>query len=1675
MKKISRITAGVLALSMLISGSVSAAYETISDGNAKTVTINMMEKYSIMETTSGNKLNGYSWKYTTDNGIEGPAYCVNWGLKNPSSTKKLAIAGKYTASPKTVGAFAAGYPQRTLDEFIRLYSGSYPILSGLTVPEYASATQIAVWATLGQVAVQGTNFTSGRATLARPTSDLSEIRTYTALEIILSNADYWTKPLVTGLHIRLGKRELGSTMNIEHLSGLIGAEKDGAYGIKKEKIGGIEYYTRSFVVSSATSTFKHGYCIEVYAENAPDGTIFAGSDSVPLESVVWEGRTLWRVPTPKAEYTDINANGEEYAGEFKICIPVRLAGPSGDITIHATTTAAQYNIYLANNDTETEQSYIIADPMYCSLWCSGAIKWNTIKPAYGRLIVNKTDDMANPLSGAIFKLTGVDGSRFEGTSNSNGQIIWEELNPDVQYTLEEVQTPKGYLPSEPVTVSVSEGQTEVVNIRNYSMHTLRIKKIDAQNGSPLLGAVFKIEQTDGTFKTELATGHSGVLEFKGQELPLGTYKIYETKAPNGYEKDEEVRTFLWDGKNDTEIVFKNIRKPSLILIKMDKDTHESLEDAVFNVYKDGELVTSAVTDNSGYARVSGLSRGYYEVEEVTPPAGYIKDTERHGVHINPYNPATDDDPVLVITNTSKPKLIIEKLDYETLAPIEGATFEIYKDTLLLGEYKTDRYGKIELDGLDEGTYSVKETGTDSEHIPIFCPQMIELTGGKTGRLVFYNKTKPGLLIIKTDAETKQRISGAVFHIEAMSEGFSNDLATDENGEINIESLEPGTYFAKENTAPNGYIRTDEARYFELTAGGSVQVVFENHKKPDLLITKTDAQTGKTLQGAVIKITSLNDGKAFEEVTDESGEIKITACDEGIYQIEEIKAPEGYLINREVKNISVKAGKENRVILQNSKKPSLVIKKTDSITKDTLSGAKFRIVYAPDNTKTGEINDLGIFETDENGLIELYNLSDGWYQVTETQAPDGYITKSEPRELFIKEGEDKEAEFENTPLSALIIKKVDEKDGTVLSGAKFRIKSLKGTSGTGGTVIGEYETSANGTVAITRLQKGTYIVEEIQAPTGYEISEPSKTVYLTGNEQSVVTAEFKDKRYGRLVIEKVDSESGQHLSGAEFKVTTSSGELVANSGGSVSSNGIYTTDVNGQISITDIKPGETLVITETKAPTGYIKDTVSKTVKINAGDTQTITFGNKRDKSIGGIRITKLDGKSRQPISNVTFEISRIDGKRIGTFTTDKDGIILADGLENGWYTAIETKAANGYIKDSEPHNIEVKNGEITRVTLTNNKASAFLIHKVDSETGKGIYGVTFLISDKNQNPVAQYTTDQNGYVYTDSESLPDGKYYIREISVPNGYVIDNEVKTFYVEYGHTDNITWYNTPKRGQIQITKKSYDDNTVNGLKAGTLLENAVFGIFDKSGNTADTVRTDKNGRAVSKALPLGSYTVREISPPENYSINENVITAELEFAGQILNFEVLDRSVSTGVSITKRGYNEVMPDNPVVYTFSGISNQSNVPLESFYWRDTLPSAITCEKLVTGTYNRRMTYKIVYLTNLSNGEYRTINDNLSTSKNYALDISPAALGLKQGEYLTEIMFVFGQADAGFRQVETPMLYARSAVWLANGTSFVNNADVGGVYNGKWIMSTSRWVTGVYKYTNFDMPRTGY
>ena len=1063
---------------------------------------------------------------------------------------------------------------------------------------------------------------------------------------------------------------------------------------------------------------------------------------------------------------------------------------------------------------------------------------------------------------------------------------------------------------------------------------------------------------------------------------------------------------------------------------------------------------------------------YRAVEVDTGSDGHILDTTPQEVELS----AGDGIKELLFFNDVKPGMRLIKVDStDPSKVVPNAVFEIKSVAGDYGpqEFTTDQNGEIDLSKLPTGAYVVTEKACEG-YIIDQAQRIIQLDANEDAQFVFTNTIKPSLQIIKTSADGS-RLKNVHFRIAKIEDGTHYlDRTTNEQGEILIADLEPGVYSVRETATDSSHILDLREYHMELFAGRTSTLTIENQKRPNLIVYKHDADTGEPIADTVFEVRAA-DGHSVDQIkTDSEGKAELKNLLPGVYEIIEKSVPFPYLLDAPSQLVTLYPNRDHTVYFENHQKPALTVKKVDSVTGDPLQGAKFHVTYASNNTSSGEINDLGTFYTDESGQFQLTGLRDGWYKVTEQEPPTGYAIKEATQEVYIKSGTSKTLTFENIPLSALVVWKYDSVTGEAVSNAVFQVKYLGGTSGTGGTVIGTYKTSANGSFTVTGLKEGTYIVEELSSDSGHVIDTAPQTAYISGKQQDVVQLYFGNSPKGNLLVKKIDSVTHNPLSDVEFMVTTADGTVVGDA------NGKYVTDSAGTFTITDIVPGTTLVVKETRARDGYLLDDAPQTATVKAGQTVTLEF---RNQPQGSLIINKLSSADKKtPLEGVLFQITYSDGSYVdngalsskGLYRTDKNGQIILSGI-TGTVIVTEVETIKGYRIDdaSRSQTIEVRANDTQQLWFYNAPISRILLHKVDKATGKGIYGAVFLLYDSNRNPIGEYVTDQDGYIYAD-EGLADGRYYLREIKAAPGYVLDPELKTIYVRYGSTTEIEWSNTAECGQIQIIKKSADDNATNGLPAGTLLEGAVFEIYDKAGNVVDTIKSDRNGRAVSKTLPLSRYTVREIKAPANYSINPTVMTAYLEFNGQIVTFEVQNTSVSTGVSIKKTGPVQAVPGQPIRYVFSQIKNSSNVALDSFYWRDQLPVQVTLSKIVTGSYNQPLSYKVVYKTNLS-GDYRTLADNLSTSKVYVLDARPAVLGLAANERVTEVMFVFGNVKAGFAQVETPYIYATARSGLANNSGIVNVADVGGLYNGQWIQAVSRWLTTVYTKTTVKLPKTGY
>ena len=1635
MKKrlVSMLLALVMVLGMLPATALAASSEEEALGEVNIY--NGEQKLSYLSINGRIRELIYTYfNYVDSNGRtkEIPAYCVNPNTKGVPQTVGPGESIKYIAKekgsdPKVMGIIANGYPTRGLSE-LKLENKYHAYY----------ATKMALWCYL----LPNWNINNLKVNPNLTGKELQRAQAIlAAAKDIYVRGTAWNKvysPRVTAT-----------------------ADRDTAYAVT---VDGQQYKQQVFTIHS--DTWVCNYAIRV---------AFSDPASVPAGARI--------VDMNNKDITTITTSGtgDGYGGKFKVLYPAAaVAGKTGSVQLSFTTDVYKYAVFYAvcaeQNKYGQLQNYMCdTDPtvtMRLSTYSNYSDGEKPEAPDTGLKLIKLEKGTDTPLSGAIFEVVDPDGATVGTFVTGSDGTVTIPLTLAGNYTVYERVAPLDHLLSDTPAqnIKVEYGKVAEITFWNEPYGTLRIEKL-SDTGAHLPGAMVQIKHIESGVTYTAETNFAGYAIF--DNIKPGAYEIKEITAPTGWLKDDATYTASVATGETTTFSLVNKELPGLRIIKYDRKNMVAMANVTFEVWRDGVSLGKFRTDEFGEILLTHAAPGTYRAVEVdTGSDGHILDTTPQEVELS----AGDGIKELLFFNDVKPGMRLIKVDStDPSKVIPNAVFEIKSVAGDYGpkEFTTDQNGEIDLSKLPTGAYVMTEKACEG-YIIDQAQRIIQLDPNEDAQFVFTNTIKPSLQIIKTSADGS-RLKNVHFRIAKIEDGTHYlDRTTNEQGEILIADLEPGVYSVRETATDSSHILDLREYHMELFAGRTSTLTIENQKRPNLTVYKHDADTGEPIADTVFEVRAA-DGHSVDQIkTDSEGKAELKNLLPGVYEISEKSVPSPYLLDAPSRLATLYPNRDHTVYFENHQKPALTVKKVDSVTGDPLQGAKFHVTYASNNTGSGEINDLGTYYTGENGQFQLTGLRDGWYKISELEPPTGYSIKEATQEVYIKSGTSKTLTFENIPLSALVVWKYDSVTGEAVSNAVFQVKYLTGTSGTGGTVIGTYKTSANGSFTVTGLKEGTYIAEELSSDSGHVIDSAPQTAYISGKQQDVVQLYFGNSPKGSLLVKKIDSATHKPLSNVEFMVTTADGTVVGDA------NGKFVTDSAGSFTVSGINPGTTLVVKETRARDGYLLDDAPQTATIKAGQTVTLEF---RNQPQGSLIINKLSSADKKtPLEGVLFQITYSDGSFVdngalsskGLYRTDKNGQIILSGI-TGTVVVTEVETIKGYRIDdaSRSQTIEVRANDTQQLWFYNAPISRILLHKVDKVTGKGIYGAVFLLYDSNHNPIGEYVTDQDGYIYAD-EGLADGRYYLREIKAATGYVLDPELKTIYVRYGSTTEIEWSNTAECGQIQIIKKSADDNATNGLPAGTLLEGAVFEIYDKAGNVVDTIKSDRNGRAVSKTLPLSRYTVREIKAPANYSINPTVMTAYLESIGQIVTFEVQNTSVSTGVSIKKTGPVQAVPGQPIRYVFSQIKNSSNVALDSFYWRDQLPAQVTLSKIVTGSYNQPLSYKVVYKTNLS-GDYRTLADNLSTSKVYVLDARPAVLGLAANERVTEVMFVFGNVKAGFAQVETPYIYAAARSGLANNSGIVNVADVGGLYNGQWIQAVSRWLTTVYTKTTVKLPKTGY
>ena len=1328
------------------------------------------------------------------------------------------------------------------------------------------------------------------------------------------------------------------------------------------------------------------------------------------------------------------------------------------------------------------------------------------------LTITKRDaESGDPIPNTSFHIRGVNlGYENDVVTGADGKAVLEAL-PSGCYEIEELDVPKPYLLDtnnrKTVWIDSEKDKDIVVDFVNSTLPGMRLVKRDAQTGEFVKGATFKIEEVDGGFTDQRQTGPDGVIFW--ENLRPGAYKVFEVEPAPNYVHDDTVHIVQLEPDRTTTLEVTNIIKPTLKVLKVDSITKSPIANVKFQIWRGsddtitGELNDLGVfyTNEAGEIVLEHIDTGWYRIKELESAPGFtIKAPDTQDIYLK-----AGEIHQVQFENVPKNAIVVEKYDSVSHEALSGVTFQLRwlggvsgTGGTVIGQKKTGPNGMCMWTGLNPGSYIVEEVDPGDGYTILQSSETVFLADSGEQSVVtvrFENAPDGSLLIRKVCATnpsiTLQNAEFKVTYSDGTLIGDSNGIfRSDENGEVRIDGLKPDkTVIVTEVTAPPGFIKDTQSQTIQIKAGKTVTITMKNQPKGKLIIQKRDSATNKPLSGAEFRVTTaagcevgldgvigtstLTQNGIF--VTDSQGEIRITNLAPGAYVLTEIKAPDGgYVIDTPSTNVVIGQGGDTQtVVVKNSKAGSLVILKQSSLDGKPLEGVEFKVTtstgeFVPD--ANGQISSNGLYYTDKDGKITINGVV-GTLVVTETRSIPGYSIdpNTKTQTVVVNPNDTQTLRFYNTPSTTLVIEKYIEGTTTPIKGVTFLVTDSSGA--VIGNSNGEFITDENGRIVLEGLEPGaTVTAKEIKTVEGFVLDTTPKSIKIQAGE--VQTLRFYNQRQGGLVIKKLDSITKKPLSGVQFQLTYADGSYVDADNGHLSSKGLYTTDANGEIRLTGIVG--TIIISETKPLDGYVVDpaTQNQTVQVNASDTQYITVYNT---PIGGAEIIKVDAADKtKRLGGVTFEIRKMDGGLVQTVTTGSDGRVHIK-LDAGDYYALETEAKSGYKLDPTPHYFTVVDGKTASVTITNEAFSGVILHKINSVTKEGIYGVKFLVYDQNKNPIGEYTTDDNGYIYIDDLTVQGkGRLYIRELEAAPGYELDKEYKTVYVQPGKTIEVEWENTPITGQFQIRKYAAEYNEVTGTPAGAPLKGAVYEISEaRSGKVVDYITTDARGVAASKPLPLGRYLIKEVTAPAYWQLSGITFDETLEYSGQIIKLSDYDKPSNLGVTITKRGNAQVLAGSQMRYDIT-VANTSNVPLSEFYWHDRIPTDATrATVLTTGTYSARLNYRVLYKTNYRTG-YQVLASNLVTSSNYSFSLN--AIPMQAGEYVTDVYFDFGKVPVGFQSTTSPTLTVQVLGTVANNYQIINRADVGGKYQGTWQTAQATWLTIVRRLGPVPtLPQTGY
>lgn len=439
----------------------------------------------------------------------------------------------------------------------------------------------------------------------------------------------------------------------------------------------------------------------------------------------------------------------------------------------------------------------------------------------------------------------------------------------------------------------------------------------------------------------------------------------------------------------------------------------------------------------------------------------------------------------------------------------------------------------------------------------------------------------------------------------------------------------------------------------------------------------------------------------------------------------------------------------------------------------------------------------------------------------------------------------------------------------------------------GELVATKETDANGSALFENLYQGKYKVQEIkpnenyiQIDTLFDVSaEYSKLIYRTIS---------NTHKKGNLKIKKVDKDDNSVTLGSiEFDLIDENGKTIKH----------LVTDVNGEAEVKNINTGTyTLKETVTKREYNLCEN---KDIIVKWNETTQITVENEKKK--GQIKIIKedLDIESIK-LKGVKFQILNKNNEIIEEIETNENGEAISSKLAIGEYKIKEVSLGDNinYIINSKEYTISVEDNKVSNIKITNEyKKGDLKIKKVDKDDNNIVLkGVEFEVTDE-EGQKYNAKTNENGIA--EIKGIRIGNIKIKETSTNKGYALSQESFKDAIKYNECSEIKIENEKIKGQVEIIKTDKEDNSIK-------LQNVEFQILDKEYNIVTTLKTDKNGYAISKKIPVGEYYLKEIKTDSKYILNSDLTKITIE-DNKVLRLNIKNEMAKGKIKIMKFSSND------------------------------------------------------------------------------------------------------------------------------------------------------------------------